>query len=546
MNILQRLNPIRALDSYFKNKAKQAMRGVSNSMEYNPLLTDMKLLSDDALMTKRLTENSVLYSGIETDIRYFYRKIVQNFKRNGIEPSELSYFWYKSDKDFRKIHSGLPQLISEKMVDILIGNGFDIRIESETNEETLNERLDEILVDNNFNSIIQEAIETESWAGGVAFKLSINPLLTEYPIIEIVQPENYTNVVQSGRILKDIFFTYYKVADQRYRLKEIYGVDDEGAYIDYMLERLQADSKTTDHEWVEVNINDIEATQGLKRIDFKGYFNKLSLYKPNKTPNSEFRGSVFGESDYAGSYGEFDAVDEIISTLMQEFRDSTLNKYFPEEFTVKDKSGNVKVKDSFLKDHILYTKGPGENDDGRILYEQGDLRIEKHLESLKNIRETILANVGISPLSLGLSGYESVTSAADSQQERKEVTIRTRDKKIDIWQPFLNKFMKIVMELDMMSQSMIETENGFTAKVDEDFEVISTFNDYIIKSSLDRAEEVEVGLRGLSWDVESAVDYVHEGKTEQEKAIIVRNVKIQNNLPLLEQDTEVEEIEDED
>ena len=94
-------------------------------------------------------------------------------------------------EDITRIHSGLPQLISKKMVDLIIGNGYKITIDEDGDiDEENQERLDTILDANNFKSILQTAIETESWSGGVALKLSINPQFQE-PIIEVIQPENY-------------------------------------------------------------------------------------------------------------------------------------------------------------------------------------------------------------------------------------------------------------------------------------------------------------------------------------------------------------------
>jgi hypothetical protein len=534
MALLDKINPFYWVNKVIDKRINHKLRGVNNSMEFNPLLTEMKAVTDDELMTRRLVENSVWYRGIDQDLRYFYLKDAANFKRNGISPDSLNYFWYRSDNNYRKIHSGVPQLISEKMVDLITGNGYEIKIESGSNEEALNERLQYILKDNNFNKLIQEAIETESWSGGVAFKLSINPLITDVPIIEIVQPENYTNVVQSGRILKDIFFTYYKHENMQYRLKEIYGVNEEGAYIDYLLEKLITDEQLKESKWVETSINDIPQTEGLEMITFKGYFNKLSLYKPNKTPNSEFRGTVFGESDYSGSYGAFDALDEILSTWIQEFRDGKLNKYFPEEFAIKDRKGNTSVSDAFLKDHILYEAGPGEEQDKRIEYKQGDLRIEKHVESWKKWLEVVLNNAGLSPLTVGVTGLEAINAGENSQKEREKVSIRTRNKKVELWTEFLEDFMTTVLELDMIYNTLSEDGDAIV----DDFDMNITFADYILKSKQDRTEEVKQGIEGKSWDIRTAVEYVHDDMTEQEIDEIVEKIYLENNIKTQEEKDE--------
>ena len=52
--------------------------------------------------------------------------------------------------------------------------------------------------------ILQEAINGESWSGGVAIKLSTNARF-DYPIIEIIQPEEYEPVIVAGRVVEDIY-----------------------------------------------------------------------------------------------------------------------------------------------------------------------------------------------------------------------------------------------------------------------------------------------------------------------------------------------------
>jgi hypothetical protein len=146
-----------------------------------------------------------------------------------------------NNTEFRKLHSGFPQLISEKMVDLIVGNGYALTVEGD-NQEELQDELDAMLIENKHNLLMNKGIETESWSGGVSWKLTRNPLISTYPIIESWQPENYTNVVVSGRIMQDIFYVYYESNNEKYRLSEIYGVDDVGSYIDYRLERLQAET----------------------------------------------------------------------------------------------------------------------------------------------------------------------------------------------------------------------------------------------------------------------------------------------------------------
>ena len=506
-------------------------------MEYNHLLTEIKVSNNDKHMTRRLLENSVWYSGIEQDLQYFYKKEAPRFVRSNQISESLNYFWRSNDNRIRKIHSGIPQLISEKMVDLIVGNGYEIKVEGE-NEVKYQEELDDILKDNKFKQLLAKSIETESWSGGHSWKISFNPLISEYPIIEMWQPENYTNRVISGRIVEDIFYIYYEKGEQKYRLIEMYGVGDKGAYIDYKLERLHFQGKHQDVEtkWIPVPLETLEETADRKRIDFIGYFKKLSLYKPNKLPNSEFRYTVLGESDYAGSYGAFDATDEIISTWIQEFRDGKLHRYFPEEMMIKDSNSMYNYPDDFKKDHILFADSPSENmEKQKIQYSQGELRAEKHIESWKVWLTIILNNAGLSPLTVGATGLESIAASEQSQQEREKVSIRTRNKKIEVWVEFLEDILPRVMDFYHMIKGMKEMPDGtFTVGEVPEVDIKVTFNDYIVKSKRDRTEEVQQGL-GTSWSVLTGVKYVHDDMTEREQLAESARIKIENNYNSISQ-----------
>jgi len=523
------------INKAIKKYVEDYTKGVG-TMQYNPLLVSMDDNHNDKHMTRRILENGIWYSGIEQDIAYFYTKQAKKFYREGQASESINYFWADTNTNIRKVHSGFPQLISEKMVDLIIGNGFEVKVEG-ADELELQDLLDEILNDNKFRSLFAKAIETESWSGGCSWKISWNPEVSDYPIIEVWQPENYTNIVVSGRIVADIFYVYYDKGNIKYRLSEIYGVDKKGAYIDYKLEQLSSAGSIEDSHWITVPFNELEETKDLKRISFDGYFKRLSRYKPNKLPNSEFRNTLLGESDYSGSYGAFDAIDEILSTWIQEFRDGKLYRYFPEELMLKDSSsGEYVYPDKFKKDHVLMADSPSENmDKQKIQYSQGEIRVEKHIDSYKAWVTQVINNAGLSPLTVGITGLESIDASSQSQQEREKVSIRTRNKKADTWREFFEDYLRVVLEFQLM-MSGIKQNDDQTYDVNSipEFDIIVSFNDYIIKSRADRTEEVRNGL-GTSWDILTAVRYVHDNMSEREQLAVSARIKIENNINSISQ-----------
>ena len=426
-----------------KGRELNKVKGVSE-YEYDKIAAPDRQEGLRDRFTREMLINSVWYSGDDVELKQLYEKDLPAYKTTKFFNDELNYFWARpqGDSNFRKIHVGIPQLISEKMVDLLTSNGYEYNVYDDVEREEVNEeektRLFEILDYNNFELLLPEAIETESWSGGVAFKLSTNKKY-KYPIIEVIQPEEYEPRVEAGRIVEDIFIKYFNKDNTIYKLKEHYGVDDIGGYIRYKLYR-----KTTDDDWVEANVSELEQTKDLKDITFRGIYEKFSIYKPNKLPNSMFRGSRLGESDYSGSHGMFDAIDEIYSTMVQEFRDGKIKNFWPSALLPLDPISQKEfIPDNFKKDFVVYNSGVGEKEKPeKPEIVQGDIHSEKYVEALKKSLEVVLNNAGLSPQTIGLTGLEAVSASEESQELREKISVRTREKKKLLHEKSLTKLIE--------------------------------------------------------------------------------------------------------
>ena len=472
--------------------------------------------------TRSMVINSKWYGGNDLELKQLYEKDLKAFRIANVTSDELNYFWAQptTGLNVRKVHSGLPQLISEKFVDLIISNGYDITLYKDVDfserDEDNEERLFNILDDNSFDLLLQEGIETESWAGGVAFKLSFDKSQFKYPILECIQPEEYEPTIKAGRIVEDIFITYYNRNGSLYKLKEKYGVNDIGGYIKYSLE------KRSGEVWYETKLSDIEETKDLKDISFRGIFEKFSIYKPNKLPNSEFRSSRLGESDYSGSHGLFDALDEVISTMIQEFRDGKIKNFWPSNLLPVDPvTKTTYMPPALKKDFITYQSGIGEKqqaEEPKMV--QGDIHSEKYIETYKKLIEAILNNAGLSPQTVGVTGLESTSASEESQELREKTSIRTRQRKIALWIKTLNKLFELMLILD---DYMNDSKIG-------EYIVNVNFSDYKIQTIKDKTNIANSGIMNKTWDIKTAVNYIHESLTDDEKVLMAVNIKIENGI----------------
>jgi len=514
---------------------KAVQRHISKLKEQSPYEYDMLLGSDRRAalrdrFTRALLVNSVWYGGNDLELKQLYERDLKAFKQGNFTSETLNYFWAQTTEgtNIRKIHSGLPQLISEKMVDLITSNGYEVMVykdeELDEEDEDNQQRLLDIRDDNNFELLLGEGIETESWSGGVAIKLSTNTNF-KYPIIEIIQPEEYEPVIAAGRIVEDIFIKYFNRKDTSYKLKEHYGVDEVGGFIRYKLYQYVRE------DWIEVPLTELDETRELKDITFKGVKEKFSIYKPNKLPNSEFRGSRLGESDYSGSHGLFDAIDEIVSTMVQEFRDGKIKNFWASNLLPIDPTTNqTYIPPALQKDFIVYNGGIGEREKPTAFEQtQGDIHSEKYLESYKKLLESVLNNAGLSPQTIGVTGLESIAASEESQELREKTSIRTREKKVDLWTKTLEKLFELLLKLD-------DVKNG---RMPKDYLIKVTFNDYKIQTLDDRTTIASKGLMSKTWDIKEAVNYVHNEMTDDERILMRVNIKIENGINIFTKEEEI-------
>ena len=76
-----------------------------------------------------------------------------------------------------------------------------------------------------------------------------------------------------------------------------------------------------------------------------------------------------------------------------------------------------------------------------------------------------------------------------------------------MWEKTLNKLFELMLKLD----------DYRTGKAVIDYTIKTIFNDYKIQTISDKTTIATAGINGKSWDIKSAVDYIHDDLTEEEK-----------------------------
>jgi len=473
------------------------------------------------------TDNSISikeplsHAGTVLRNRIWYRgdpsELDQFFKQAAIDDVGRSRFWAavpSADSSIRKIHSGLPAQIVDKLVDMVVSDLDSISLENEENQKLW----DEIAKDNKFSDkLLGEAIQKTLVDGDGTFKLSVDTEITEYPIIEFYSGTDVDYVYKRGRLQEVVFYAYYTHEKETYRLEEIYGK----GYIDY---------KLYDKHGKEVPLSKVPEIAHLSKVTFAGNFIMAVPMEFFKSPKFENRGnSIFDRKS-----DDLDALDEVVSQWIDAIRAGRVKNYIPEDLIPKDpRTGAVMRPNPFDNQFIKIGTSMAEDAKNKIDQIQADINYEAFVETYANILDMCLQGI-ISPSTLGIDLKK--TDNAEAQREKEKTTLYTRSKIINT----LNEVIPAVVDttLKVYDNMKNRTPGAYEASV--------TFGEY---ASPDFGSVVEVVGKAKSYGImstEKAVEELYgDTMTDEEKALEVARIKAENSFstdePLVKTDAEDEE-----
>ena len=509
--------------------------------------------------TRKITEYLVWYNGDVEVIRSFF---TDGGHLSSDTNLESNLFWESAPNDYRFVHSGVPALISTKMATILFGKGFtyDVSVmnadgtENKNASEDAYKVIEKLVHETNFEQFMIESAASASWGGHVFPKLSYDLALSPFPILESVDIRNGIEVKKRRLTQGIVFRTWYdkKITDSKtikYRLDEIYrtanqedlsgnpeegisGLDGEigDALIEYRLFML--DERGND---VEVPLNAIEDTSDIimPKVLFKGLKGILALGVPNRLPNNDFIDSPFGASDYSHSTTAFDALDEVMSEMARETRDNKAIRLWPASLLPKDTDGRIMGPNAFVRNILKYQDDLAEGAENSIDVQTIEDKTESLITKYKQAIATACNNAGISPLALGITGLESVSAGENSQRERNKATLETRNLKLQIWGPALEKLLSKMLRLYAWMGDNLEIEKDPLLASLDDLSAVKIsvhFPDYIIASD---SENIDTWGKAVSMkvaDTQTAVEQIYADRTKEEQLEIATRIRFEQGV----------------
>jgi len=507
------------LDSWFTKKLYTNRESLFKVLDYrfNNSLVDAKWSTKpEIIFTRTLLENSKWLSGVVEELEYFYKITYPKLIGWNTTPV-ISYFWYKVTPKTIRVHSGIPALVSKTMVSLIAAPGIKYEVtRNEEADEEATQRLFEILQDNHFeDKLLPDLVLYESYGGFAGLKISQDDDITEFPIIEVVAPENLEVLVERGRVVGFIFKTRQKIEKDDVEIHEVYRKRGKNA----------TDITYKKYKYKQTDLVEIDFTTEERELyqDISINVPLPAVLKNNTSTNNQFKGAPYGVSDYTNSQSIFNALDEVLSQMMTAIRFARPKRFISEDLLVNTPQGRKAQFDDFEQDYEIVQNDP---DNQTQQYQQFDTVLDVHpyKEAFTTLVQQALNNAGLSPTSVGLTGLEALAASADSQREREKTTLRTREMKLKLYREALTELFTKVLQFDDV------VNRGQTAG---EYEVNVSFNDYSIPAFEQRISTATAALNGGLVDVKHAIDILFlDDLSDEEKAILVESIKIENGIPI--------------
>ena len=124
-------------------------------------------------------KNRIWYRGEPAELEQLYWQI----PKHGLS-TMYQMFWAShqtAGMEMRKIHTGLPSTIVNLLSGIVASNLNDLTFEG---SQPVAEAWEHIAEENGFKKLLEKCVAETLVVGDGAYKISIDPKLSEYPIIE--------------------------------------------------------------------------------------------------------------------------------------------------------------------------------------------------------------------------------------------------------------------------------------------------------------------------------------------------------------------------
>lgn len=478
----------------FKTMAEKIRRNIQTWLRIQPAQISSIQLQEVLNYDGNAIKNRIWYRGDSEELSQLYKQV----------PGDRTRFWAAvptKGMEIRKIHVGIPGVITDILTDIVISdmNDFDLSARQEEWEE--------ISKENKFKDMLSEAITETLVIGDGAFKISFDTVLSQYPIVEFYPGDKIDIIYNRGRVKEIIFKSIYYHNRQEYVLLETYGK----GYINHILTR----------DGRECDIKSIPDTADLTDIVWDDNF--IMAVPLQFLKSSKWKGR--GKSIFDGKTDAFDSLDEAWSQWMDALRANRTKEYIPTDLIPRNPNTGELLTPNAFDNRFLQSDGAmDESGKAAISLVQGEIPHESYLATYVTALDLCLQGL-ISPSTLGIDANK-INDNALAQREKEKTTLYTRNKIVQTLQETLPELINIIFK----------SYDTWMKKPTTDIEVDVPFGEYANPSFESQVETVSKGKQGGIMSIEASVEELYgDTRDEEWKKEEVARLKAEQGIAEIEE-----------
>lgn len=427
---------------------------------------DLYINNTDMVRKNKIEEYLIWFIGDSDELLNYFTKsrIIEQAEEPIYNRNKRDYFWtvVSEEEGVKRSHSGIPRAIVETLVNAIGSPHFT----SENKE--LEQRVADIVEENDLLTILnQEQMPMTLVTGHGAFKINIDPDLSNKPIITFYDARNVKFETKTRRIVKVKFYDYFTENNKAYCLVDCRYRENGNSVITYKLYELPyKDAPEFEFEDNEISLDSLEQTKDLQDIQFTGLNEMLAV------PCIFFKDQIhdeYGRSIYTGKVDLFDDLDQALSQSSNAVRKSTPVEYYPMDLIETRNNGERKPPERYDRTYINFPSGrSGEGDiTSQIHTSQPQLNFSQYDQEAVSILSMILTGV-LSPATMGIDIAKK--DNADAQREKEKVTIMTRNNIILKQKRIIDKLLQLTLLLEDYIKNPNMTEFNEYTDLSVDFD----------------------------------------------------------------------------
>jgi hypothetical protein len=472
----------------------------------------------------RYGEHSAWYSGDSQQLQTFYMGYAGNDRTGFFDPATTAQAWKSLLKRFffwarqqpgattrPRIHSGLPGDIAGASSDLLFGDPPDLIIpeahvvRAKSAAKDAQKRLDKRVDEDSMHSTFLESGEISAALGGVFQRVTWDPKFADRPLLVPVHPDAAVPEFRWGYLQAVTFWR--TLVDDKVVIRHLERL--EPGYILHGLYK-----GTRDKLGIPMKLTDMPETAALPPVTETGLKKLTAVYIPNMKPNRQERGSDLGHSDYSGSEGLLDSLDETWTSWLRDIRLGKGRIFISKDLARAQGRGKGSTFDVEQEIWELIDMVPSDPNAKMIQPQQFLIRVKEHSDSCDALVERIIANAGYSGSTFGLKNSATVERTATEVKAREHRSLSTRARKTEYFAHAMADILEVYL---MVDQKEFNGPTAFRPRVE--------FPETVQDSFLDRATAIELLARAKAISLETSVNMAHPEWDPDEVASEVKRIQ---------------------